>query len=259
MALYIFSSALLILLYMTGLFVIALARKDNSLADIGWGIGFILVALLTFVLEPGFALRHLLIVSLVLIWGLRLAVHVFIRNRGRGEDFRYARWRKDWGKSFVIRSYFQVFILQGMFMFLISAPLLIVNHSNEQGLIVLDVIGIVFWSLGFVFEAVGDGQLVKFKRDPSHKGKIITSGLWSTTRHPNYFGEATQWWGIFLIALSVRNGWLAVISPVVITFLLLRVSGVTMLEKKYAGNPEFAAYARRTSAFVPRKPKKTAS
>jgi len=251
------ASALLIFVYMTGLFFLAHARKDNSLADIGWGIGFILVAALSLVLEPGWTFRRLLVDILVTAWGLSLAAHVFLRNRKRGEDFRYAKWRREWGRTFVLRSYLQVFVLQGLILLIIAYPIILVNHSSDSTRTPLDAIGLAVWIVGFLFETVGDEQLRRFKRDPSAKGRIMTAGLWKYTRHPNYFGEATMWWGIFLISLSVQNGWTAVVSPAVITFMLLRVSGVTMLEKKYADNPEFAAYARRTSAFVPWFPKKT--
>jgi steroid 5-alpha reductase family enzyme len=253
---YILYSTLAIFITMTGLFFIALARKDNSLADIGWGLGFILVTALSFWLEPGSAFRHILVNVLVLAWGIRLAVYILVRSRKRGEDFRYAKWRREWGKGFVLRSYLQVFMLQGLILLFIATPIMLVNHSPEKGATPLDFCGLAVWLLGFFFETVGDYQLLRFKRDPANQGKIITTGLWKTTRHPNYFGEATMWWGLFLIALSVKSGWTGIISPAIITFMLLRVSGVTMLEKKYAGNQEFAVYARKTSAFFPWFPKK---
>lgn len=241
---------------MTGLFFIALVRKDNSIADIGWGLGFILVALLSFFLERGYTFRRLLVVGLVVIWGTRLAAHIALRNRKRGEDFRYAKWREQWGRWFIVRSYLQVFLLQGLILLLISYPVIVINHSQQRGWTVLDTLGFCVWLIGFLFEAVGDDQLTRFKKNPANKGRVITTGLWKTTRHPNYFGESAMWWGIFMIALSVKNGWTAVISPVVITFMLLKVSGVPMLEKKYAGNLEFEEYARKTSAFIPWPPKK---
>lgn len=250
------SSALAVFIYLTAVFVIALLRKDNSIVDIAWGPGFIMVALLTFFLEERFEARHVLISGLALIWGMRLALHIYLRNRGRGEDFRYAKWRREWGKWVVPRSFFQIFMLQGVFLILIALPIILVNGSSEEGLNLLDAAGAVPWFVGFFFEAVGDSQLSRFKKNPENRGRIMTDGLWKYTRHPNYFGEAAIWWGIFLIALSVRNGWAAVISLLTITFLLLKVSGVAMLEKKYAGNSEFAGYARRTSAFFPWFPKK---
>jgi steroid 5-alpha reductase family enzyme len=230
---YILGSALAVFFYMTAVYIIALIKKDNSVVDIAWGIGFILIALLTFFLEGGFEVRHIL-----------------------GEDFRYAQGRREWGKWFLVRSFFQIFMLQGFLMLIIAYPVMLVNHSRETGISFLDGAGFVIWFLGFFFEAAGDYQLARFKRNPGNKGKIMKYGLWIYTRHPNYFGETAMWWGIFLIALSVKAGWTAVISPLLITFLLLRVSGVTMLEKKYVGNKDFEEYARRTSAFFPWFPKK---
>jgi steroid 5-alpha reductase family enzyme len=245
-----------VFIYMTAVFLVALLKKDNSIVDVAWGPGFILVALVTFFLRPGFEARHLLISVLVIVWGVRLATHVYLRNRGRGEDFRYAKWRKDWGRWVIPRSFLQVFMLQGVFLLIISFPIVLVNRSSESGLTPLDALGGLLWLTGFLFEAVGDYQLKVFKQKPESKGRIMTSGLWKYTRHPNYFGEAGLWWGIWLVALTVPGGWAAIISPLTISFLLLRVSGVTMLEKKYAGNEEFATYARRTSPFFPWFPKK---
>jgi steroid 5-alpha reductase family enzyme len=240
---------------MSLIFVLACIKKDNSIVDVAWGIGFILVAVLTFFLEAKFTIRHILVTALVLAWGSRLAIHIAKRNKGRGEDFRYAQWRKDWGKWFFIRSFFQVYMLQGLFLLITAYPVMLINHSKETGIVLLDVIGVIVWLKGFFFEAVGDYQLSKFKRNAGNKGKIMTRGLWRYTRHPNYFGETAMWWGIFLMALSVRYGWTAIVSPLMITFLLLRVSGITMLEKKYVGNKEFEEYAKRTSAFFPWFPK----
>lgn len=253
---FILSTAVAVFVYMTCIFVLALLKKDNSIVDVAWGIGFILVALLTFFLEPGLTWRHILVTVLVCIWGIRLALHIYFRNKDRGEDFRYAKWRNEWGKLFVLRSYLQVYLLQGILLLIISYPVMLVNRSKADRFTFWDVVGIGVWLVGFFFEATGDYQLSKFKKNPSNKGKIMTRGLWSLSRHPNYFGEATLWWGIFLIALAVRNGWTAIIGPALITFLLLKVSGVTLLEKKYAGNQEFLDYARRTSPFIPWIPKK---
>jgi len=242
-------SAICVFLYMVFIFLLAWIIKDNSIVDIAWGIGFLLVAILTFILGGGFVTRHFLVTALIVIWGTRLAAHIAIRNKGRGEDFRYAKWRRDWGKWFFIRSFFQIYVLQGFLLLIIAYPVMLINHSEKKGIGLLDILGLVVWLTGFFFEAVGDVQLSKFKRKAENKGKIMNRGLWKYTRHPNYFGEAAVWWGIFLIALSVRYGWTAVVSPLLITFLLLRVSGVKMLEKKYVGNKEFEEYAERTSVF----------
>jgi steroid 5-alpha reductase family enzyme len=249
-------SAAVVWLYMSLWFLVALVRKDNSLADVAWGLGFVLLAGLTLfrgdVLRP----RPLLVSCLVLVWGVRLAVHIFRRNRERGEDPRYAAWRKSWGPWFVPRSYLQVFLLQGAFLLVVSSPVLFVNAVSGPGLGALDTAGAAIWLSGFVLETVADAELARFKRNPSNKGRIMTEGLWKYSRHPNYFGEAVMWWGIFVIAVSVRGAWPTIVGPILITVLLTRVSGVPMLERKYAGNPEFAAYARRTSAFFPWFPKK---
>ena len=252
--------AILVAAYMTAWYVIALVKKDNSIADIAWGLGFVVVTAYTF-----FALRTslflpLLVSSLVAIWGLRLAYHIFVRNWKRGEDPRYAAWRQAWGRSFLWRSYLQVFLLQGVFLLVIVSPVILVNADRTYPYGTSGVFltaGLLIWIVGFVFEAVGDAQLARFKSDPANKGKIMDRGLWRYTRHPNYFGESLMWWGIFLVALEVPYGWMTIVSPVLITFLLVRVSGIPLLEKRYAGNPDFEAYARRTSAFVPRLPKKT--
>jgi steroid 5-alpha reductase family enzyme len=249
-------AALAVFAYMTVVFVVALFKKDNSIVDIAWGPGFILVAALTFLFWPGASARQILANALVAAWGLRLGIHIALRNRGRGEDFRYANWRRAWGRWFVPRSYLQIFLVQGALMLAVAFPVVLINRPGAAaGLGVLDGLGSALWITGFLFEAVGDRQLRVFKRDPVNKGKIMDRGLWRFTRHPNYFGEALMWWGIFVIALAVPGGWRAVVSPVVITGLLLRVSGVTLLEKKYAGNAAYAEYIRRTSAFIPRPPK----
>jgi steroid 5-alpha reductase family enzyme len=249
--------AAIVAAYMTAWFAVALVKKDNSIADIAWGLGFVLVAIVTF-LRRGSLFLPLLVTSLVAVWGARLALHILLRNRKRGEDPRYAAWRRKWGRSFLWRSYFQVFLLQGFFLLIISSPVILVNTDRAYPYPgrCLWLAGFLLWCVGFVFEAVGDAQLARFKRDPGNRGKIMDKGLWRYSRHPNYFGESLMWWGIFLVALEVPYGWTTVVSPVLITFLLVRVSGIPMLEKKYAGNAEFQAYARRTSAFVPWSPKK---
>jgi steroid 5-alpha reductase family enzyme len=251
-----FLCALTVWLYMTAWFILAILRNDNSVADVAWGLGFVLLAVLTLVRRNEYAVRQILVSGLVLLWGVRLAVHIFSRNRKRGEDDRYAGWRAKWGRSFVPRSYLQVFILQGVFLLVIGLPVILINSSSQKALGALDLAAALVWLTGFVFETAGDWELARFKRDPASRGKIMTSGLWKYTRHPNYFGEALMWWGIFGFALSTRNGWLTAASPLLITFLLRFVSGVPLLEKKYRGNAEFDEYARRTNALVPWPPKR---
>jgi len=248
---FLFPTAFWVWVYMTLLFLIALARKDNSIVDIGWGLGFILVAVSSLLREPGFEARHILVALLVVFWGSRLAFHIYRRNRRRAEDFRYAAWRSLWGRWFILRSYFQIFMLQGLFLVLISAPLPWINAAPGQPFGLWDGAGLLVWLIGFLFETIGDAQLADFKKDVAHRGQIIQSGLWKYSRHPNYFGEALMWWGVFLLTLSTPGGGIMLISPVTITLLLRFVSGVPLLEKKYLGRSDFEDYARRTNAFIP--------
>jgi steroid 5-alpha reductase family enzyme len=229
-------------------FIVSLIKRRNDVADVFWGIGFILVAWTAFFASRNFNYHSILVNLLVTIWGVRLALHISLRNRGKGEDFRYKAWRESWGKTFFIRSYFQVFILQGFLLFLISIPIVFVNARNIE-FNLFSVVGIIIWTIGFAFEAIGDYQLLQFTKNPANKGKIIQNGLWKYTRHPNYFGEVTLWWGIFCFALPF--GFSTILSPITITLLILFVSGIPMLERKYENNAEFTEYKKRTSAFFP--------
>ncbi len=237
-------------------FIISLLKKRNDVADVAWGLGFVLMTWVSFILSDDSDTRGILVGILVSIWGLRLAWHIHTRNKGKTEDYRYLAWRKEWGKWFFIRSYFQVYFLQGIFLFLIVLPVLIINKNVGASLQLLDFLGVTVWILGFYFEAVGDAQLSEFIKNPENKGKIMQKGLWAYTRHPNYFGEVTQWWGIWLVALYTPSGWLGIIGPITITFLILKVSGIPMLEKKMAENPAFQNYKKRVSMFFPLPAKK---
>ncbi len=256
------TSAVIIFLYMNIVFILSLIKKNAAIVDIAWGPGFGLLAAAHLLRESldfqAFDRRQILVVGLILIWGVRLAWHIYKRNRGKPEDYRYANWRQKWGRHFVWRSYFQIFLLQGFFMLVILTPALLVLNSRTDRLNFLDFIGLVIWLTGFFFEVVADAQLRQFRKNPENRGRIITTGLWKYSRHPNYFGESVMWWGIFIIGLNAGWGWLGIISPLTITLLLTRVSGVPLLEKKYRGNPEFEAYKNRTSAFFPWPPRRPA-
>jgi steroid 5-alpha reductase family enzyme len=247
---YLVNVAFVIWLYMTIVFFLALIRKDNSIVDVFWGLGFIVVAAFSLVKSGNFNIQTLVMNLMVLVWGLRLSIHIFLRNRGKGEDFRYKAWRDTW-KYFVLRSYFQIFILQGIFLMIVSSPVYFVNQYSDGVFHVYDYIGIILFLTGFYFEAVSDYQLFRFTKNPEHKGKIITTGLWSISRHPNYFGEALIWWGIGCFALSYYQGWIMLVSPLIITYLLRFVSGVPMLEKKYQTHPDWSEYKKKTAVFVP--------
>jgi steroid 5-alpha reductase family enzyme len=253
------AAALAALIYMTLVFILALARKNNGVVDIAWGPGFILVSALVFRLYGQGRQRQWLALALVLTWGGRLALHIFRRNRGREEDFRYAAWRRQWGKYFVIRSFWQIFMLQGFLLLLVITPVLLVVGQEQPPLNFMDGLGFLVWLTGFSFETIGDRQLAAFIKDPASRGKLMTGGLWRYTRHPNYFGEAACWWGIAILAFSAPRGWLGLIGPAVITFLLLFVSGVPLLEKKYRGRPDWEAYKKRTAVFFPWFPNRKSS
>lgn len=232
-------------------FLISLIKKRNDVADTAWGLGFVLLAWISFLLTQNLDVRVLVVNSFVTIWGVRLAWHIHKRNKGKTEDYRYKAWRDEWGKWFYIRSYFQVYLLQGFFLFLIVSPVLIINKYSDGILTNLDYLGIFVWVIGFIFESVGDSQLKVFISKTENKGKLMREGLWQYSRHPNYFGEVTQWWGLWIVALSVPYGFYTIVGPLVITYLILKVSGVPMLEKKMEQNPEFAEYKKETSVFIP--------
>ena len=248
-------AACVVFVYVNVIHLIALVKKDNGIMDAAWGPGFVAVMWFGLLTGTGATPRSLLLASLITLWGVRLCVHILIRNAGRGEDFRYRHWRETWGRWFHLRSYLQIFMLQGFFMVMVAMPVIVVNSQAGGALGWLDALGCLVWLIGFSFEAVGDYQLLRFMKNPLNRGQIMRSGVWRTTRHPNYFGEATLWWGCFLIAASVPNGLWALVSPIVIDWLLLYVSGIPMLEKKYADRPEYQAYKRTTSAFFPWFPK----
>ncbi|MBL7137348.1 MAG: DUF1295 domain-containing protein [Bacteroidales bacterium] len=242
--------ALVILGFMILAFIVALLGRDNSIVDLFWGPGFIIVTAFSLSMAPDLDMRKLIVAFLVLLWGLRLAIYIFLRNRGKGEDFRYKHWRETW-KNFVFRSFFQIFLLQGLFMYIISYPIWYINYHPGEVLSTLDTIGLVIFGIGFMFETIGDMQLSFFKQNPKNKSTLITTGLWKYTRHPNYFGEALIWWGIWFYAIGIPGGWITVISPVVITLSLRFISGVPMLEKKLKQQPGWEEYARKTAPFIP--------
>ena len=240
------------------LWLVSLAIKNASIVDIFWGAGFVVIAIITFGLSDGYATRKLLITALASIWGLRLAIHIGWRNHSKGEDFRYQAMRQRSGGGFALVSLYTIFGLQGVLMWVISLPLQLAQLSREPARLTwLDFLGAALWLIGLSFEAIGDLQLTLFRVNPANKGKVMDRGLWAYTRHPNYFGDALLWWGFFLIALATPKGLWTVISPVLMTTLLMKVSGVALLEKTLVKTrPEYQGYVRRTSAFFPLPPKR---
>lgn len=248
------NSGLIILAYATLWFIFSILKKRNDIADIAWGIGYIVLCVYYFLYFPNQA-RHLLLYSLVLLWGLRLSIHIALRNKGKSEDYRYKKWRQEWGKIFYLRSYLQIYLLQGVLLLIIISPITLASSQIQSSLNYLDLLGLSIWIVGFFFETVGDYQLSQFIKT-KQPGQIMTSGLWQYTRHPNYFGEVTMWWGIFIITLTSPISIFGIIGPLTITFLILFVSGVPMLEEKYKDNPKFQEYSNKTSKFFPLPPKK---
>lgn len=236
--------------YMLLFFVASVYLKNNSIVDVGWGLGFVLIAWVSWSLSAQMWF-HTLALLLVTIWGFRLAWHIGSRNSGKAEDWRYAAWRKEWGELVYLRSFFQVFVLQGALMLLVALPLMgLMQTSWFFGTTLLYWLGFVVWILGFGCEVLADDQLRQFVKT-KNKGQIMSEGLWSISRHPNYFGEAMLWWGIGLMAYAVSTQWWVFGGPLLITLLLRYVSGVPMLEKKYMKNKAFQKYAKKTPIFVP--------
>ena len=254
-------------LYMCFVYVLALFQKNMGIADIAYGWGFVLIALFTIIVGD-FGIAGLLATVLSIIWATRLSVRIYLRNKDKPEDYRYASMREKWMKkgtgNFALNSFFQVFMLQGLIIFIVALPVSLLNvYGAGASLGIIGIVGLVVWLKGFFFEAVGDYQLAKFMKDPANKGKIMDRGLWHYTRHPNYYGESLMWWGLAIIAFSallsahgVPFALLPFIGPILIIFLLLKVSGVPLLEKRFQGNPAWEEYKKKTSVFVPWFPKK---
>jgi steroid 5-alpha reductase family enzyme len=249
------SSGLVVLVYMTGWFFVALKLKRNDVADTAWGIGFILIAISGLCLFPPNDTLQYITTGLICFWGLRLAYHVWQRNHKKPEDARYAAWRKEWGRWLILRSFLQVFILQGLLMIVVATPVILINFQGTTQYHPLQSLGIIIWGIGFWFESTADKQLKYFLKHRKSPGQIMQTGLWKYSRHPNYFGEAVQWWGIGIMATTVEGGAWGLLGPLTITVLLTKVSGIPLLEKRYANNDEYQKYKHRTNAFIPGRPR----
>lgn len=235
-------------------YFVAQVKKDNSIIDILWGICFVIPNLVSLLISGNWNERTILTFTLVTIWALRLAWHIGSRHQGK-EDFRYQDMRKRWSAVstgyYYWAAFIYVFMMQALFSVIVNSSALMVSIWSTGEFFLLDVIGAAVWAFGFIFEMVADYQLQKFRDDPTNRGKLIKVGLWRYSRHPNYFGEAVLWWGIFIIALSVEFGWITVYAPLFITLLIRFVSGVPLLENKYKDRPEFQQYMKETNVFVP--------
>ena len=237
--------------------VVSLIYRNVTIVDSLWGLGFVLIAWITFLLSDGYAVRKTMIATMVTLWGMRLSLYLSLRNWGKGEDPRYGLWRKESGEKFWIISLFKVFILQAVFMWCISlAPQIGQMSPIPNHLTWLDTIGVCVWTAGLLFETIGDWQLARFKSNPENKGKVMDQGLWAYSRHPNYFGEFLVWWGLFLVTLSTPGSWWTMCSPVIVTVVLLKMTGIPLTEKTITSTrPGYLAYVQRTNAFFPWFPK----
>jgi len=236
---------------------ISVVRKNVNIVDSLWGLGFVLIALITGWRSDGYAARNFLVMGMTAVWGLRLAIYLTWRNWGRPEDHRYGAWRDKSGDSFWWVSLLKVFWLQAIFLWTISLVLQKALLSPlPDRLTLLDILGVALWVVGFFFEAVGDFQLARFKADPANQGRVMDQGLWALSRHPNYFGEFLIWWGFFLVALATPSGWWTAVCPVIVSLVLLKMTGVPLTEAALKQRrPDYQAYIQRTSVFFPRPPK----
>lgn len=242
----------------------ALILRKNDLADVAWGPGFPLAAAAGVHWGypggwEGLDARAWIVLALISVWAIRLFAHVGWRNLSHpAEDVRYNNWRKEWGHTWLWRSYLQVFVLQPLILYVFLLPVLLILAHPAVPIGPLLWAGAAVWIFGFAFESIADEQLRRFKSNPQNRGHLMTTGLWSWSRHPNYFGEVTQWWGIWLIALELPYGWATVVGPIGVTYLILKVSGVSMLEDLIRKRPGYEEYAARTSEFIPLPPAKDA-
>lgn len=241
--------SLILIIYICFWYILSLIKKRNDIADIAWGLGFILIAWSSFYYNE-FNLISLFVNILITIWGLRLSIHIYLRNKNKEEDYRYKKWREEW-KFFYIRSFLQVFLLQGILMFIISIPVILINNEAIRISSNFYLIGILIWCFGFIFESISDWQLKTFISNKENQGKIMKTGLWKYSRHPNYFGEITMWWGVFIISFFVTKNIYAILSPLTITYLIIYVSGIPLLENKYKDNVEYINYKNKTNKLIP--------
>ena len=241
-------------LFFTALWGYSIRIQNSSIADVGWGPAILVIGLTYYLTGGGYPARAYLVLALVALWGLRLAGHLGMRNRLEGEDFRYVRWRDEYEDSWWWFSYVKVFLLQSVVAWVVSLPIYFAIVSlTPASLTTLDIVGVIVVLVGLFFEAVGDEQLRRFRANRANKGKVLDSGLWNYTRHPNYFGEATVWWGFGIIGVAT-GGVPGLIGPAILTYLLIYVSGVTMMESFLIGKQGYAQYVGRTPAFVPLPP-----
>ena len=231
----------------------SIVKRNVNVVDSLWGLGFVLIAWLTFFLAEGFLARKLLIALMVSFWGIRLSIYLTWRNWAKSEDARYGSWRTQIGKKFWYISLFKVFLLQALFMWVIALGPQYGQVAQQPGhLTWLDALGFMIWLTGFVYESLSDWQLARFKADLANRGKVMNRGLWAYSRHPNYFGEFLVWWGLFMVTLNTPLGWWTIGSPLIVTLVLLKMTGIPLTERAITNTrPGYKRYIRETNAFIP--------
>lgn len=249
------TTSLFVLIFFNLIYFIAVFYKDFSIVDIAWGLGFILVLVIDLARLAPNDTRSIILALMVIIWGIRLGIYLFFRNIGKGEDFRYQNMRRGWGDKANLKAYFYVFLMQAVLLIIISSPITLILKNSKSPLEWSDFLGIVLYLVGMFFESVADWQVYRFKTHPQNKDKLFTEGLYKYSRHPNYFGEFLIWWGVFCFSIADGPILLSLIGPITISFLLLKVSGIPLLEKKRKENPEYQSWKGKTNAFIPWPPK----
>ena len=250
MKIVIIESSLILAGYATLWFIVSILKKRNDVADIAWGLGYVLLCAFhaaTKTMHPIVLICYVL----VFLWGIRLSVFIYSRNKNKSEDFRYMQWRKEWGRSFFLRSFLQVYLLQAFLLLIIISPVLYAASFTQSEITIVSMIGIVIWLVGFYWQSVGDYQLRQFISTRKNKEEVLKTGLWKYSRHPNYFGEITMWWGIYLVIWPLPNSLFLIVGPLTITLLLRFVSGVPMLERRYDRNEAYQLYKAKVPALFP--------
>lgn len=244
---------LAIFIFVNIFFIIAVIKRKFSVIDIGWGLGFILVAMISYFHYP-LSLKNALLLLVTTAWGLRLGLYIFIRSKGQPEDARYTKLRKEWEPHANFQAYLKVFLLQGFFMFLVSLPISVGMSQEDKELTVLNYAGLILWLLGFLLEVSSDTYLNWFKSQPANKGKLCTGGPWRICRFPNYLGEIALWYGVYFLAFG-SSSWWTIIGPLLINILIVKFSGIGPQEERNKTRPEYADFARRVPRLLPFKTK----
>jgi len=247
--------AMLVVIHQILWFVISRYAKRVDVVDIAWGLNGVIIAWSAFLLNT-YSVRTMLVAALVTVWGLRLALHLFVRIRHSPEDKRYQAIKDAWGAYGAVGIFLQIFLLQALLIMIVTSPVMVIALTSGQHVGWLDLLGMFIWLIGFLCEMIADKQLKDFMRESRQRSEILDTGLWRYSRHPNFLGEIMQWWGVWLIAMHSPYGWLSIIGPLTITYFITCVSGIPLIERQLAQNPRYVDYQRTTSILIPWFPKK---